>query len=97
MERGGAIYIFTNKNNTVLYTGVTSDLRKRSHEHKNKIFASSFTTRYIVSKLVYYEVFTSMEEAIACEKQIKAGSRKKKVTLVEKLNTEWNDLSNKFE
>ncbi len=75
MERGGAIYILTNKNNTVLYTGVTSDLRKRLYEHKNKMYASGFTSRYDVSKLVYFEVFSLIEEAISCEKQIKAGSR----------------------
>ena len=97
MERGGAIYILTNKNNTVLYTGVTSDLRKRLYEHKNKIYASGFTSRYNVSKLVYYEIFTSIEEAIAREKQIKAGSRKKKIILIEELNPEWNDLSNEFD
>ena len=97
MERGGAIYILTNKNNTVLYTGVTSDLRKRLYEHKNKLFLSSFTSRYNVSKLVYFEVFTSIEEAITREKQIKSGSRKKKIMLIEEINPEWNDLSNQFE
>lgn len=97
MERGGAIYILTNKNNTVLYTGVTSDLRKRLYEHKNKLFESSFTARYNVSKLVYYEVFTSIEEAIAREKQIKAGSRKKKIALIENMNPKWNDLTSDFE
>lgn len=97
MERGGAIYILTNKNNTVLYTGVTSDLRKRLYEHKNKLFVSSFTSRYNVLKLVYYEVFTSIEEAIAREKQIKGGSRKKKIVMIEGMNPEWRDLSFNFE
>lgn len=97
MERGGAIYILTNKNNAVLYTGVTSDLRKRLYEHKNKLFVSSFTSRYNVSKLVYYEVFTSIEEAIAREKQIKGGSRKKKIVMIEGMNPEWRDLSFNFE
>ena len=97
MERGGAIYILTNKNNTVLYTGVTSDLRKRLYEHKNKTYPSGFTSRYNVSKLVFYEIFTSIEEAIAREKQIKSGSRKKKILLIEELNPEWNDLSNEFD
>ncbi len=97
MERGGAIYILTNKNNTVLYTGVTSDLRKRLYEHKNKLFVSSFTSRYNVLKLVYYKVFTSIEEAIAREKQIKGGSRKKKIVMIEGTNPEWRDLSFNFE
>ena len=97
MERGGAIYILTNKNNTVLYTGVTSDLRKRLYEHRNKIYASSFTTKYNVSKLVYFEVFSLIEEAIAREKQIKGGSRKKKIELIESINPEWKDLSGEFE
>ncbi len=97
MERGGAIYILTNKNNTVLYTGVTSDLRKRLYEHKNKIYATSFTKKYNVSKLVYFEVFSLIEEAIAREKQIKSGSRKKKIELVESINPDWEDLSENFE
>ncbi len=96
MERGGAIYILTNKNNTVLYTGVTSDLRKRLYEHKNKIHPSGFTARYNVSKLVYFEVFSSIEEAIAREKQIKGGSRKKKNQLIDSLNPDWKDLSGEF-
>ncbi|MBT3382890.1 MAG: GIY-YIG nuclease family protein [Prolixibacteraceae bacterium] len=97
MERGGAIYILTNRNNTVLYTGVTSNLRKRLYEHKNKVYTSSFTNKYNVSKLVYFEVFSLIEEAIAREKQIKAGSRKKKVELINSINPEWNDLSGQFE
>ena len=97
MERGGVIYILTNKNNTVLYTGVTSDLRKRLYEHKNKIYDSSFTKKYNVSKLVYFEVFSLIEEAIAREKQIKAGSRKRKIELIESINSSWEDLSNNFE
>ena len=97
MEQGGAIYILTNKNNTVLYTGVTSDIRKRLYEHKNKIYTTSFTKKYNVSKLVYFEVFSLIEEAIAREKQIKGGSRKKKIMLIDKLNPEWTDLSFQFE
>ena len=96
MERGGAIYILTNKNNTVLYTGVTSDLRKRLYEHKNKSHPSGFTARYNVSKLVYFEVFSLIEEAIAREKQIKGGSRKKKIQLIDSLNPDWKDLSGEF-
>jgi len=90
--KGGTIYILTNKNNTVLYTGVTSDLISRIFEHRNKMFSSSFTSKYNISKLVYYEQFHSIEEAIAREKQIKAGSRKKKINLIVSLNPEWTDL-----
>ena len=97
MERGGAIYILTNKNNTVLYTGVTSDLRKRLYEHKNKIYSSSFTKKYNVTKLVYFEAFSLIEEAIAREKQIKGGSRRKNIELINSLNPGWNDLSENFE
>ncbi|PTN02874.1 putative endonuclease [Mangrovibacterium marinum] len=93
MERGGYIYILTNKNNTVLYTGVTSALTKRLYEHKTGFYKDSFTSRYNVSKLVYYECFTSIEEAIIREKQIKAGSRKKKLDLINRFNPEWKDLS----
>ncbi|MFY0653144.1 MAG: GIY-YIG nuclease family protein [Cyclobacteriaceae bacterium] len=92
MEKGGNIYILTNKNKTVLYVGVTSDLPTRIHQHKTKVFKSSFTTRYNVDRLVYYEVFHSIEEAIAREKQLKGGSRKKKEELIDKFNPEWKDL-----
>ncbi len=92
MKRGGAVYILTNKNNNVLYTGVTSDLKKRIYEHKNKIYSTSFTKKYNINKLVYYEGFHNIEEAIAREKQIKGGSRDKKIKLIEDLNPDWNDL-----
>ena len=85
------IYILTNKNNTVLYTGVTNDLLERVHQHKGKL-VKGFTARYNVDKLVYYERFSHIEEAIAREKQIKAGSRKKKLDLIDSLNPEWKDL-----
>ena len=93
MERGGCIYILTNKNHTVLYTGVTSDLANRLYEHRTGIYKKSFTARYNVKKLVYFEGFTSIEEAIAREKQIKAGSRQKKLDLINRLNPDWKDLS----
>ncbi|MBV5312541.1 MAG: GIY-YIG nuclease family protein [Prolixibacteraceae bacterium] len=93
MERGGYIYILTNKNHTVLYTGVTSDLGKRLYEHRNGFYKDSFTSRYNVTKLVYFEEFLSIEDAIYREKQIKAGSRQKKLDLINKLNPDWNDLS----
>jgi putative endonuclease len=81
----------TNKYNTVLYTGVTNDLKKRVWEHKEKL-VEGFTKRYNVTKLVYYEVFEDVAAAIAREKQIKAGSRRKKVDLVNGMNKEWKDL-----
>lgn len=92
MKRGGCIYIVTNKNNSTLYTGVTSDLKTRVYQHKNKLFPKSFTAIYNLHKLVYYEVFHNIEEAIAREKQIKGGSRKKKEALINMFNPEWNDL-----
>ena len=85
------IYILTNKNHAVLYTGVTNDLRERVYQHKEKL-VKGFTKKYNVDKLVYYEHFTHIDEAIAREKQIKAGSRKKKIDLINSLNPEWKDL-----
>ncbi len=81
----------TNKTHTVLYTGVTSDLVRRVHEHKHGL-APGFTKKYRVTKLVYYEVADDIRSAIAREKQIKAGSRQKKIDLVNKMNPDWNDL-----
>ena len=85
----------TNKNNAVLYTGVTSDLFRRVSEHKDKIVAD-FTGAYNVTKLVYYEEFETMPEAIAREKQIKGGSRQKKIALINSQNPEWKDLYEEF-
>ena len=85
------IYIATNKTNTVLYTGVTNDLVRRMYEHKNKLIAG-FTSRYNISKLVYHEVFEDINEAIKREKQIKGGSRQKKIDLIKKLNPTFKDL-----
>lgn len=93
MKRGGYIYILTNKNHTVLYTGVTSNLGNRLYEHKTGLYKTSFTYKYNVKELVYYEEFMSIEDAIYREKQIKAGSRQKKLDLINRLNPEWNDLS----
>ncbi len=92
MKYGGSIYILTNKYHTVLYTGVTSDLKKRIYQHKNKEFKSSFTANYNCNKLVYFENFIRIEEAIAREKQIKGGSRKGKEELINAFNPEWKDL-----
>ena len=82
----------TNKNHTVLYTGVTSNLPKRVFEHKNHLDKNSFTAKYNCEKLVWYEITNDMTEAIKREKQIKAGSRKKKEMLIQKMNPEWKDL-----
>ncbi|MBU1130776.1 GIY-YIG nuclease family protein [Patescibacteria group bacterium] len=87
------VYIITNPNNTVLYTGITNDLASRVDQHKNKDNPKSFTAKYNVNKLVYYEVFENVYEAINREKQIKAGSRKKKITLIESINPDYKDLS----
>ena len=92
MERGGFVYIVTNKSNNVMYTGVTSNLYNRIYEHKQKIHPRSFTARYNAFKLVYYEFCLSIEEAIAREKQIKNGSRKKKLDLINSKNPKWLDL-----
>src|SRR5690606_17389498 len=86
------IYLLTNKNNTVIYTGVTSNLLKRIYQHKSR-FYKGFTYKYNCDKLVYYEEFDDIEQAIAREKQIKAGSRKAKELLINSMNPEWNDLS----
>lgn len=93
MKKYYSIYILTNKNNTVLYTGITSNLKKRVYEHKNKI-VKGFTEKYNINKLVYYEVFENPVDAISREKQIKAGSRNKKIKLVEIMNSRWTDLYN---
>ena len=82
----------TNVTNRVLYTGVTSDLRKRIVQHKEGT-PGSFTARYKANKLVYFEQFDRIQDAILREKQIKAGSREKKLVLIESMNPEWDDLS----
>jgi putative endonuclease len=91
------VYIMTNKNNTVLYTGVTSNLKVRVKEHKEKKHPGSFTGMYNIRKLVYFECFDSIVEAIKREKQIKAGSRMKKQDLINRMNPEWHDLTVKLE
>ena len=91
MTRQPAIYIITNKRNGTLYTGVTSNLPKRIWEHKNKI-TKGFSAKYKLSRLVYFEAFEEMNQAISREKQIKGGSRKAKIKLIESINQEWRDL-----
>jgi len=81
----------TNKKNTVLYTGVTRDLRRRVCEHKTKVI-KGFTKKYNIDKLVYYEVSQNVESAIFREKQIKGGSRSKKIKLISNMNPTWDDL-----
>ena len=83
----------TNKYHTVLYTGVCNNLIRRVWEHKNKVNLKSFTAQYNINKLVYFEYFQDINFAIAREKQIKAGSRAKKIALIEKDNPDWQDLS----
>ncbi len=90
-NRQSYVYLLTNKYNTVLYTGVTSDLKKRVWQHKEKL-VEGFTQKYHIDKLVYYEVFVDIRDAIAREKQIKGGSRQKKVDLIQGMNPEWRDL-----
>ncbi len=92
MDIGGCIYILTNKINTVLYTGVTSDLFFRIKEHKEKYHPDSFTAKNNCIKLVYFEQFSSIEEAIAREKQIKNWKRLWKINLIQSINPEWKDL-----
>lgn len=87
----GYVYITTNKSNSVLYTGVTSNLPQRVFQHKNKLI-EGFTKKYNLTKLVYYEVCDNIEGAILREKQIKGGSREKKIKLIENVNKNWKDL-----
>jgi putative endonuclease len=92
MKKGGCIYIVTNRHHTTLYVGVTSDLYSRIVDHKEKAYPKSFTARYNLDKLVYYESSDSIIEAISREKQLKAGSRKKKEDLINNFNPHWKDL-----
>ena len=92
MERGGCVYIITNKRHSTYYTGVTSNIIDRVWQHKNKVYPNSFSVRYKCDKLVYYYTYLHIEEAIAAEKAIKGGSRQAKIDLVNSLNPEWKDL-----
>jgi putative endonuclease len=91
-ERGGCVYIMTNKMHTVLYTGVTSEIRDRVWKHKNKTYPESFTAKYNCDILVYYLFYPHIEEAISAEKSIKDRSRNYKISLINSLNPEWKDL-----
>ncbi|MFA5287355.1 MAG: GIY-YIG nuclease family protein [Candidatus Omnitrophota bacterium] len=89
------VYFLTNWSNKVLYVGVTNDLKRRVYEHKNEVIPG-FTRKYHIHKLVYYEIFEEIETAILREKQIKAGSRQKKISLIENFNPTWKDLSDQL-
>ncbi len=86
------VYILTNRSNRVLYTGITNNLEKRIYEHKSRLI-DGFTKKYNVNKLVYFEDFSQVGDAIAAEKKIKGWLRKKKIQLIESLNPGWVDLS----
>lgn len=92
MQLGGCIYMMTNKNKTTLYTGVTSNLIQRVQEHRNKFYPKSFTAKYQLTYLVFYESFSSIGEAIAREKQVKKWGRHKKELLIATTNPQWLDL-----
>jgi putative endonuclease len=85
-------YITTNAHNKVLYTGVTSNLKSRMESHRTKKYPNSFTARYNADKLVWFQEFDSIIDARERERQLKAGSRVKKLKLIEEKNPEWKDL-----
>ena len=91
MDKQFFVYMMTNKSHSVLYTGVTNDLKRRAFEHREKV-VDGFTKKYQVTKLVYYEECGDAYAAITREKQIKGGSRQKKVDLVNGMNKDWEDL-----
>ena len=92
MKRKYYVYLMTSKNNSVIYTGVTNDLDQRVRQHKSKL-VKGFTSKYNTTKLVYYEEYEYIYDAIAREKQIKGGSRQKKINLIESANARWKDLA----
>ena len=87
-----AVYLMTNRHRTVLYVGVTSDLKRRMAQHRAGVHPSSFTRRYNIDRLVYFEETNDIRFAIAREKQIKRWSRAKKVALIDRVNPTWTDL-----
>ena len=92
MSKAGFVYMMTNRNRSVLYTGVTSDLARRTAEHQQGL-VEGFAKRYFLDRLVYYEAFEDVTEAMAKLERLKAGSRKKKESLIESMNPGWLDLS----
>ncbi len=97
MKRGGSVYILTNISNDVLYIGVTSDLFFRLQEHKSGKYPTSFTSKYNCTKLIYYENFPTIDEAISREKQLKNWHRRWKENLIGSFNPIWKDLSDHIE
>lgn len=95
MEMECCVYIITNPRNTVLYIGVTSNLSRRVWEHKQKL-VPGFTSKYNCTKLVYVEVMTDINEAIAREKELKDWNRNKKIDLVNSLNPDWKDMGDEM-
>jgi len=91
MHKQYYVYIMTNNSNRVLYTGITNNLKKRVYEHKEKLLGG-FTKRYNVTKLVYFEICDDIQSAISREKQIKAGSRQRKIDLINSIDNKWLDL-----
>ena len=92
MEKRAYVYLLFSRRNGTLYTGVTSDLKRRVYEHKTGLHPNSFTAKYGVDKLGYFEVYVSIKDAIEREKQIKGGSRAAKLALIEGMNPKWEDL-----
>jgi putative endonuclease len=90
------IYILTNWSNKVIYIGVTNNLQRRLYEHKNKLI-DGFTNKYNLNKLVYYECFSNINDAIRREKELKKWRREKKNNLVENMNPDWRDLGFEFD
>ena len=91
-QKGGCVYIMTNKMHAVLYVGVSSDLTGRVWQHKNKFYPKSFTAKYNCDKLVYYFFYSRIEEAIAVKNAIKGGNRKNKINPINSINPKWLDL-----
>lgn len=96
-ERKYYVYISTNKNNEVLYVGISNSMIRRSWEHKSKVYDNSFTEKYNINKMVYYEIWGDVKQAIFREKQIKNLLRKKKIDLINKVNPSWVDVTDVIE
>ena len=92
MEKVGFVYIMTNNLRTTLYIGVTSQLRARIYKHKTGFYQNSFSSKYNLFNLVYYQKFSTIIAAIAFEKKLKSGSREKKLSLIQSINPDWRDL-----
>lgn len=92
MQQEYFVYIITNERKTTLYIGVTNDISRRYFEHSNKLNPDSFSSKYNLNVLVYFEIYSYIEEAIQREKQLKGGSRKKKMVLIQNFNPEWENL-----